>query len=422
MKRAHKSWKRMAGLLTLLLVLAIGLGSDRFAIVSLADNQCKVISDGGAKIRQEASTSSAMVASAAQNETLTIKSQTTDAEGMIWYSIATSNGTTGYIRSDLVEVAEGTTIANQVPSTTENNTSTTTTASNVTAVNPVSATVKGGGSTGVRVRESASTDGSIVTKASDGLALTVVGQADGTDGKVWYQVNFIADGKEYTGFIRSDYISLDGEVTPYTEPTNEPTGDEGQEDTPQEPVVEHKDYETQLQGDTWMLIDNVNQKQYSISNLMDAAETNLKLYEESQGTIKSQKVTIIVMVILLVLVAGAGTIVILRMKEVMDSAYMEQAEQEVVRRRSADRPQTPVRTGERRPGADSPQGARPQGAGQGAKPQGTAQGARPGEPERRTGGEERGETPAPGWKSKNFMTDDDEFEFEFLNMDSDEEV
>ena len=27
----------------------------------------------------------------------------------------------------------------------------------------------------------------------------------------------------------------------------------------------------------------------------------------------------------------------------------------------------------------------------------------------------------PGWKSKNFMSDDDEFEFEFLNWDGDEE-
>lgn len=28
---------------------------------------------------------------------------------------------------------------------------------------------------------------------------------------------------------------------------------------------------------------------------------------------------------------------------------------------------------------------------------------------------------SPGWKSKNFMTDDDEFEFEFLNWEDDEQ-
>ena len=27
----------------------------------------------------------------------------------------------------------------------------------------------------------------------------------------------------------------------------------------------------------------------------------------------------------------------------------------------------------------------------------------------------------PGWKTKNFMSDDDEFEFEFLNWDGDED-
>ena len=74
------------------------------------------------------------------------------------------------------------------------------------------------------------------------------------------------------------------------------------------------------------------------------------------------------------------------------------------------------------------QGARPV-AGQQARPAG--QGARPVAPQsqrsvapqvdRPTRPVQNGGNQDPGWKSKNFMSDDDEFEFEFLNWDGDEE-
>ena len=66
------------------------------------------------------------------------------------------------------------------------------------------------------------------------------------------------------------------------------------------------------------------------------------------------------------------------------------------------------------------QGARPV-AGQQARPAGqtgrpvTPQVDRPARPVQNGGNQD------PGWKSKNFMSDDDEFEFEFLNWDGDEE-
>ena len=65
------------------------------------------------------------------------------------------------------------------------------------------------------------------------------------------------------------------------------------------------------------------------------------------------------------------------------------------------------------------QGARP--AGQQARPAGQSgrpvapQVDRPTRPVQKEGNQD------PGWKSKNFMSDDDEFEFEFLNWDGDEE-
>ena len=58
-----------------------------------------------------------------------------------------------------------------------------------------------------------------------------------------------------------------------------------------------------------------------------------------------------------------------------------------------------------------------QGAPQGARPAGGAQ-------SQRSAGAPQGQkqTGSQGWKSRNFMSeDDDEFEFEFLNYEGDEE-
>ena len=79
-------------------------------------------------------------------------------------------------------------------------------------------------------------------------------------------------------------------------------------------------------------------------------------------------------------------------------------------------------------GRPAPQGTRP-AAPQTGRP--APQGTRPAAPQ--TGrpapqvdrpvkpAQNNGNPQDPGWKSKNFMSDDDEFEFEFLNWDGDEE-
>ena len=154
-----------------------------------------------------------------------------------------------------------------------------------------------------------------------------------------------------------------------------------------------------------------------------------------------------------------------KIKDMTDAADFSDAEEAALRRRRVDRPQTgrgqggrPAPQGgrtqggqkvmhevgaERRPaGKPTGQGGRPAGqqarpATQGARPTApqagrpTPQGTRPAAPQ--TGrpapqvdrpvkpAQNNGNPQDPGWKSKNFMSDDDEFEFEFLNWDGDEE-
>ena len=435
-------FKAFWGMLALVLVLGAGLFAENLAFVSHAESAAKVTASS-AKIRKSADSSSEVIGSAAKDKTISIKSQTKGADGYTWYEVYVDANTLGYIRSDLVSITDGST----PPSS-----STTTT----TAVEPVSATVTGGQS--VRVRSNASTTSQIVTTAENGMALTVTGQATGTDGNTWYQVNFIANNTEVTGFIRSDYVALSGELqAPSTE---QPAEEQPSEEQPAEDTqTTSKDWDTQLQGDAWYLLDMVGQKQYKIDDLFSSIDQITEInaqFETNQKKITSQKVVIIILVILLVAAAAAVTLLIFKIKDMTDAADFSDAEEAALRRRRVDRPQT----GRGQGGRPAPQGGRTQGgqkvmhevgaerrpagkpAGQGGRPvQGqrpagqqarpATQGARPTAPQagRPAPQVDRPVKPAqnngnpqdPGWKSKNFMSDDDEFEFEFLNWDGDEE-
>ena len=489
-------FKAFWGMLALVLVLGAGLFAGDLAFVSHAESAAKVTASS-AKIRKSADSSSEVIGSAEKDKTISIKSQTKGADGYTWYEVYVDANTLGYIRSDLVSITDGSTPPSSSNTTTTTTTTTATPAPavnetpvDVTAVEPVSATVTGGQS--VRVRSNASTTSQIVTTAENGMALTVTGQAAGTDGNLWYQVNFIAHNTEVTGFIRSDYLALSGELqAPSAEqPTEEqPAEDSGTDDT----QTSSKDWDTQLQGDSWYLLDMAGQKQYKIDDLFNSIDQITEInaqYDTNQKKINSQKVVIVILVILLVISVAAITLLIFKIKDMMDAADFSHAEEEVARRR-VDRPQTgrgqggrPASQGgrgqggqkvmhevgaEKRPagkpatqgGRPASQGQRPAGqqvrpaapqAGQNARPakpgegrpasQGqrpgtqqngrpAAQGTRPTAPQasRPAPQVDRPVKPAqnngnpqdPGWKSKNFMSDDDEFEFEFLNWDGEEE-
>ena len=509
--------KAFWGMLALVLVLGAGLFAGDLAIVSHAESAAKVTASS-AKIRKSADSSSEVIGSAAKDKTISIKSQTKGADGYTWYEVYVDANTLGYIRSDLVSITDGSTPSSSSGTTTTTTTTTTATPApavnetpvEVTAVEPLSATVTGGQS--VRVRSNASTTSQIVTTAENGMALTVTGQATGTDGKTWYQITFISNSIEVTGFIRSDYVALSGELQAPVE--EQPTEEQPVEEQPEDTQTTSKDWDTQLQGDAWYLLDMAGQKQYKIEDLFNSIDQITEInaqFDTDQKKLKSQKAVIIVLVILLVFLAAAVTLLIFKIKDMMDAADFSDAE-ESVRRRRVDRPKTGRPQGGRPAGQSSrPQGsqkvmhevgaerrptgqgqrsvtgqqtrptgqgarpmagqqARPAGqgarpAGQGARPagQGTrpagqqarpagqssrpvadqqarpaGQGARPvaGQQARPAGQTGRPVTPQvdrparpvqnggnqdPGWKSKNFMSDDDEFEFEFLNWDGDEE-
>lgn len=457
----------MAGAFALCMVMMLGIFLDGFAIVSHADSKGKVTATS-AKIRSEASTDSGQIGSAKKDTTITIVGQVKGADGFVWYEVWVNSTTKGFIRSDLVELIDGNTPATvtPAPATAEPEGPV-----EVIPVNPVSATVTGGTSVRIRSNASTSTNSKVLAKVSNELVLTVIGKANGTDGYLWYQVNFISNGSQITGFIRSNFVTLSGELTELAPETPPPAETQEPIQPTEEPVQpteapQPKEYDTiyaEVNGVSgWRLYTPADNMSWSIKDLL---EGNVK-------EVNTQKTIIIILVILLVAAIAAVGYLIFKLKDVMDSAYFNQVESETLRKRSAAASQSgstrvmhtvgadkqsakpagtqgqkpagaqgqrPAGTQGQKPAGTGTQGQKPAGvqgqrpAGvQGQKPAG-AQGQRPaGAQSQRPVGTAQGQSvqgsapkPQPkegqqaqGWQSKNFMTEeDDEFEFEFLNVD-----
>ncbi|MDE5587792.1 MAG: SH3 domain-containing protein [Acetatifactor sp.] len=476
-------WK---GVLTLMLVMLIGLFGDGFATVSHAQSQGKVTASS-VNIRKEPSTSSEVVGSTERDKIITITNQVEGSDGKIWYQTFVNSELLGYIRSDMVEIIDGTTPPTVTPVEPTSGGTTTPPAStpsgSVEALNPVSATVKGGNS--VRIRSGASTSSDIVTTVSNGLVLTVKGRSSAdSSGKVWYQVSFSDNGSEVEGFIREDFVTVSGELTPYVEepPVEDPPAVEEPPVTEPDPVAV-KEFDTEEISGVWYLVDNTKDpvERYGIKEeLFEKANKNALAYEAEHKKVETEKVIIIILIFLLVAAASGIAMLVFKIKDMSDDAYFNQVERETLRRRGEARtqggtqkvmhsvgtdksasgrpagarpagaPQGQKPAGARPAGSqqgqktagERPAGARPAGAPQGQRPAGGSQGQKPaGE---RPAGAPQGQKPAgerpadarqgqsasaqkpaqgqQGWKSKNFMSeDDDEFEFGFLNYDGTEE-
>lgn len=462
----------------MMILLAFGLTT----IISHADDARVTVRS--VVIRSGADVGTEMVGGAQQGETLPITGETVGADGYTWYQVTFEEGTkTGYVRSDLVERVGGG--AGTVAPTTPN---TTTPSTDVTAVQQISAKVTG---EAVRVRTNASTSGEIVDTVRRDAVLTVMGMAQDSEGNTWYQVSFTNAGGQVTGFVRQDFVTLEGELLPVDQIPAEPEVPVVTEPVEPEPTPEpvKTGYETQLLEDGWNLLDYTVEggRRYVIADLFADRDRYRQEAEESMAQLKSTKLIMIILVVAVILLALTSTLLFFKIRDMMDAAYFEEVEQETVRKRQGQRSTgkapmptvgdgakpagggqgRPAGNGQGRPaggGQGRPAGGqqgRPAGSGQQGRPAGTGQsrpaGSGQGRPAgsgqsrpagngqgRPAGGGQQGaqrrpaqqparpaahqqERPAsresqnPSAQPKNFLADDDEFDFEYLNWDGEED-
>jgi uncharacterized protein YraI len=423
--------------------------------------------DRTVNIRKGAGTEFERIGSAEAGKVIDVTGKATASDGKVWYQIRMNADTLGYISSDYISNVTGT--VNEVPGTItggEAGGSTQSGTGTITDLAPVGALVT---QDNARVRSVADGSGEMIGDALPiTTSLTVNGETTDETGAVWYRVSVMVGDVETTGFIRGDFITLSGEALPAgTEPAEEP-------ETPE--PAETKDFDTEYLEDqetgeyTWYLLDRVAGYQYKIDDLMKAVtdnQTNYTDLQKSKSTVGAQKIAIILLVILVGILIFAIVILIFKFRDVKDEPFFHQISrpQKPVSRPKENRrpevkqgkvmqtvgaspkapvpsssPKPPQKPGPRpgngaagRPVANGARPMRPQGSAQApARPAGkpvapTGQPATPGRPvtagrpaptqhpQPPTGGQSGGQ--APGWKSRNFMADDDEFEFEFLNWD-----
>lgn len=189
-----------------------------------------------AMIRSKAGTSGEKLAGVVKNDTLDVISKTTGEDGNTWYQVHVNGSTKGYIRADLVTVSGDVAAASETTeeaagmtlTAAQTDQSTETTAT-VTESSVTSATVS---KASINVRKGpATTDAIVAGNIKQGAVLSVTGETTGSDGKLWYQVSFEANGSALTGFVRYDLVDVS---TP--EPAEEaPTEETPETQAPEEP-------------------------------------------------------------------------------------------------------------------------------------------------------------------------------------------
>lgn len=156
-----------------------------------SDDEILYVKGSSVRVREEASTSSAIVAGLQKGAQVKQKKTKTGTDGKQWTKVSfTYNGTKtyGYIRSDLLTGTGN--------STSTSSGSQTSTASSkkirVSAAN---------------VRSTASVSGSIKATMVQGSSVSVLSETTGTDGKKWSKISGTYNGKTVEGYIRSDLLN-----------------------------------------------------------------------------------------------------------------------------------------------------------------------------------------------------------------------
>lgn len=422
------------------------------------------ITSSNVKVRSEASTSSSQVSSLDSGDKVDIVDETTDSQGYVWYRIYINDTEFGYVRSDLVS-KEGATPSTDAATSTAAQPET-----QVTAVDAQTATIT---VASANVRSGAGTGYSSVGTVKNGDAVTVTGEATGTDNNKWYQIQFGTSGR--TGFVRSDLLQIGapaaadgGEAAPADgeQPAEGEAAPEGAEAAPVEgeqpaeqpaaepAVVGNGEFSLAYKDDgtgteVWYLYDNVEGTQVKLSDLLDYAKAGQQS-KALEAQVKKLKGALIGMAIVIaILVLG----VLLLIYKLRDYMYYEDEEDEGTAQKKHKYDDIPSqkpakkffersetdRGSNGRTVADSKRTVSPSAPRKSAPMGSAASLLTPDRPSGRTASEVKPERPAPsreraeqpkpgqtitpnnkGRGSRNFLLDDEDFEFEFLDLDDDD--
>ncbi|WP_026516699.1 SH3 domain-containing protein [Butyrivibrio sp. MC2021] len=467
-KKLGKKIVTFALSLTVAATVFVGASVSVFAYTQTTG---KVTSDN-VKVRSSASTTASQVSSLKKGDNVDIVDESTDASGYVWYKIFVNKSEYGYVRSDLVTKSGDS--APKTATSTGSNTQTENKsqaqdlpATTVTATEQRTASVT---SESVNVRGGAGTGYDSVGKVTKGETVTITGEATDKDGKTWYQVTFGSNGK--TGFVRSDLVAVSeaapaegGEAAPAEggegENTEAAEGGETEGGETEQPAATASDvgdgtyslvYTADEEGtNTWYLYDNVEGYRVKVKKLIEAAQST-EAVNKLVSTNKKYKTIVVILALVAAALAVAVVLLLLKLRDAMyyedeeeeefdqyDTRKRPSREQEPEEERPARRRERTVRPEEDESFASSRvaerRAAKEEREDRPARRQASEGGSFRRNSEERTVRPERNpedrpsrrapepERPsrnaAPKRKTRNFIGDDDDFEFEFLDLDDD---
>lgn len=402
-------------------------------MVSLAEATGTVLPNS-VNIRKQPDQESEVIGSSTVGKEISIRGKV-DASGITWYQVYVDANTMGYVRADMIEKkGDG-----DIPTVTVAAESQTAPApeGGTDTQEPAAAGSTGGGAqveaqetvdlqyatTNVKakVRPDPSTSNNPVDSLAAGTQVVVSGKSEGSDSKTWYFVSFTgSNGSEKTGYIRSDLLDMGDMLPVEEEPAEEPA------EEPEEPAsAPRNDYELKIETgsdgeEVWYIYDNITEQKQKLVPLLESSYSQTLDDGDDTKSIVKQRIVIVVLAVLLAILAIVTVIMAFKLRDAYYEDYEddddddeETPEERPAAKRAAERGREP---GRRAPAEEERRPRRREEAGAGADRQERRRREREVTYREEPGAEEAVRT-ARARKAKNFLLDDDEFEFEFLNMD-----
>lgn len=443
MKKSHKRIK----LLSFLLMAGLLFSSVTIPVKAFIQKPGTV--NETVILRQNPDSKSSQVMELTSGQTVTVNNELTGEDGSTWYQVFVNNGTTfGYVPVNTVTISSGSTTTNEPTGT--GNTQTVTITERVGKVTAGSA---------IRVRSQATTSSEQVASLLPDATFLVLNDVDASDGYVWYEVEFDDNGTYRKGFVRSDLVQVKEETREQQVPSDTPSSP-----APSNPAVPESPYSITSKTDaegvtTWYFVDDATGEEKEVSALLAAREA-----KAGNGV---YKIIVVVLLILLILAAAAAVFFYMRWQDAEDFIAELREKQARAKRQAAPvtRP-APVKQNIAKPApaVKLPQGMseitpkpvnKPfsQPAAQPASKPFSQPASQPvnrplGQPTTQPVGKPAARPTAQevlpntsdivnatkrelqnnptgavksaqsgGWKSRNFLTEDDDLEFDFLDMD-----
>lgn len=282
-----KKLQKKLQLLSLLLVAGLLFSSVTIPVRAFIQKQGTV--NEAVTLRQNPNNNANQVMELSNGQAVTVNNELTGEDGATWYQIFVNGTTLGYVPAKTVTISSGSSTGTTSGSA-NSNTGTTTTIQTVTVTEKVG---KVTANSAVRVRAQATTSSDQVASMQPNATFSVLNDVNGSDGYVWHQIEFDDNGTQVKGYVRSDLVAVETitreeqievEVPAITEPSESTTAEAPYSLTSQ----------VNAEGTTvWYLVDNNTGDAKEITTLLTPQET-----KSGNGVYKVIVVILLILLIL----------------------------------------------------------------------------------------------------------------------------